>query len=96
VLLWNTETWALTFFGADSGSAAGVSVAFSPDGRLVACGYEDFMIRDAETRSLLWSQPASRRGTTWIGFSPDGSLFAGVLFASGTVTLWNANELVTE
>lgn len=95
-LLWDTETWTPTSIAANGANAVDASVAFSPDGRFLALGHSDFVIRDAQTRTLLWSQSASRRGTTWVGFSPDSSLLAGVAFSSATVTVWNVNELVGE
>jgi len=96
VLLWDTETWTLRSLAADGEGTSNVSVAFSPNGRFFAYGYKDFIIRDGETQTLLWSQSSSRRGTTWVGFSSDSSLFAGIPFNSRFVTLWNVNELVGE
>jgi WD40 repeat protein len=96
VLLWDTETWQSSTLAAAGSNTAGVSVAFDLTGRLLGAGYEKYMIWDVESRSLLWSESASRRGTTWIGFSPDGQLFAGVPFSKGTVTVWSVSDLIGE
>jgi len=96
VLQWDTETWMVSYFGMDGSDTADTAVAFSPDGQFLACGYKDYVLRSVEAKSLVWSQSSSRRGTTWVGFSPDSSLFAGVAFNSRFVNVWNVNELVGE
>lgn len=67
------------------------SMAFSPDGRLLALGYEDrgdgsgrTEIRDSETLALLKEIPG---GTSSLVFSPDGTMLA-IGMSDGRIEYW--------
>jgi parallel beta-helix repeat protein len=78
------------------------SVAFSPDGRLLASGSRDETINAIRERIKLWEVASGREvrtltGHTWavtsVAFSPDGRLLAS---GSGdrTIKLWDISDLV--
>ena len=65
------------------------SIAFSPDGVLLASGGRDGGVRlwDGRTGEGLARFQASEGGVTSIAFSTDGSLLAAACM-DGTVRLW--------
>jgi WD40 repeat protein len=71
------------------------SVAFSPDGRLLASGSADYTIKlwEVATGSLVRSLKG-HTGTVWsVAFSPDGKLLASGS-EDGTIRLWDISDLV--
>ncbi len=89
IKLWDTQTWKQKDVLRDP--TGGVkSLAFSPDGRLLAWGSTDatVKVRDAVTKEIH-----SLRGhTSWVksvAFSPDGKWIASASL-DGTVKLWLA------
>jgi WD40 repeat protein len=79
-MLWQTDTGDLT------------SLAFSPDGKLIAAGNEtgalEFVL--AEDGSLIATLPGHSGLVSGVAFSPDGSLLA-TSSGDGTVFLWGLN-----
>lgn len=66
------------------------SIAFSPNGKLLASGGRDMVVRiwDAHTGALLHSLPGHSRVVRSVVFSPDGSALASSS-GDGTVRIWN-------
>jgi Protein kinase domain/WD domain, G-beta repeat len=73
-------------------SGAGpTSVAFSPDGKMLATGNNNTLpedLWDASTGTLITSLTGARSDTNGIAFSPDGTLLAGA-GDGGSAYLWN-------
>jgi WD40 repeat protein len=69
------------------------AVAFSPDGRLIASGCEDHMVRvwQIETRRLVRRLAGHSSVVTAVAFSPDGSVIASAS-NDRTVRLWDARS----
>jgi Protein kinase domain/WD domain, G-beta repeat len=71
--------------------AGPTSVAFSPDGKMLATGNNNTLpedLWDASTGTLIASLTGARSDTTGIAFSPDGTLLAGA-GDGGSAYLWN-------
>ncbi len=71
-----------------------ISVAFSPDGSILAVGKHDGMLElwDPITGTLLRKQRVSRVGIGPIAFSPDGKLIA-TGHSDGSIATWNSASL---
>src|SRR5262249_21365682 len=65
------------------------SVAYSPDGKLMAAGGSDNLIQliDAAHRIVLAKIPA-HKGGCFVRFSPDGKLVASIGTRDGKIILW--------
>lgn len=75
------------------------SLEVSDDGRLLAVGYADRIVRqwDVETGELLWTFDGGRGVMNGLAFSPDGSRLAAISQGGETYVLDTASgELVTE
>lgn len=84
--LYKTETRALRHW----------DVAITPDGRLLALGGEDNVLRlvqvsDGRTRYRLTDDARSFGGPASVAFAPDGQTVAGG-FVSGTIRLWRVSD----
>ncbi|KAF8288838.1 WD40 repeat-like protein [Clavulina sp. PMI_390] len=93
VVIWNSATGQPGSNALTGHSGSVRSVAFSPDGALLASGSDDNTIQlwDVKSGSAKGKPLTGHRGSVWIrsvAFSPDG-----VLLASGsvdkTIQLWN-------
>jgi WD40 repeat protein len=62
-----------------------ISVAFSPDGSLLACGAEDTFLFDMATGELL----TSFEGDFAVAFHPDGTMMATAGAGSDEIRLWD-------
>src|SRR5262245_61404203 len=65
------------------------SVAFSPDGRIIAAGSDDCTIKlwDAQTGQLLRSLEGHTNSVLSVAFSPDGQVLASGSY-DNSVKLW--------
>jgi WD40 repeat protein len=72
----------------------GGSVAFSPDGKLLAAGCHDGAIRlwNAASGAVLRDVPGHELTVSRLAFSPDGKLLASAS-ADTTVLLWDVEEI---
>jgi len=90
VMLWNTADGSLVWENAHDSEVE--CVVFSPDGKRIATGGEDFMVRiwDVATGEQLasWEHDGGLDGITW---SHDGSLIASGSEA-GDAWLWNGSD----
>ena len=88
VRLWDVGTGQLM---ATLEGFYGATLAFSPDGRILAGGSRDGMIRlwDADTGQLLSVFVGHLHGVNSVVYSPDGATLASA-GRDGTVRLWDA------
>jgi hypothetical protein len=70
-------------------------LAFSADGKVLACGRLDGTIRvwDVATGTVLRDLPGHELAVSSVAFSPDGKLLASAS-ADSTVLLWKASEVL--
>ncbi len=88
------DAHTLKFIRLFSGRAAGVnSVAFSPDGKMLASGSVDNTIKlwDVETGSLIRTLTCHKAGGNSVVFSPDGEMLASGS-TDGAIELWDAKS----
>ena len=95
---WNASTgepaWSLSLPAPHGGIAS--SAAFSPDGQLVALGFQNgpLMLFDSMDGRALSRQWTSDNGTLMeLAFSPDSQWLAAG-YASGDVKIWQVSRMV--
>lgn len=84
--VWDTATGKAKF--AVRGTSRVRSVAFSPDGRLVAVGESEDPVRVLDGASGRVTMEYAGRG--WVAFSPDGKVLATGAKGSDDILLWDA------
>ncbi len=102
VRLWNTSDGSLIKIldGGKEGEGYLWQIAFSPDGKFLAAGYEEaesdegggaivWNVRSGERVTKISDKPAW--GVTAVAFSPDGSLLA-TGNSAGEIKFWNVPE----
>jgi WD40 repeat protein/serine/threonine protein kinase len=98
IKVWDTAMWKEVFPLPLTTNSAGLSVAFSRDGRLLAAGChgkKPVTIWDAGNGQLIRELP-NKWVTTSVAFRPDGRLLAAANY-DGTVRVWdvtNGEEVV--
>ncbi len=102
VRLWNTSDGSLikTFDGGEEGRGYLWQIAFSPDGKFLAAGYEEAE-SDEGGGAIVWNVNSGERvteisdksawGVTAVAFSPDGKLLA-TGNSAGEIKFWNVPE----
>ena len=94
---WHKSQWTASDFGPpDEEARYGVVVAVSPDGSLVASGFANLRLLDADTEEVLWTHVLPRNGALWMRFSQDGSLLAVGLAKKATVEIWQVSDILGE
>jgi len=83
---WNFEMYAQQNVRANC-------VCFSPDGKIMACGCSDAIVRlwDTGSGSHIREMRGHRRGLNNVAFSPDGRFLASGS-ADGTVRIWSTSS----
>jgi WD40 repeat protein len=89
VKVWDVATGreAYTVWGSYLHSVPLEGVAFSPDGRFLACGSEPILLCDARTGSVVRALDGWRPCS--LSFSPDGRFLASA--ESGSLTVWDVD-----
>ncbi len=68
------------------------SIAFSPDGKMVAFGSNgNIYLSDLNTGELKWTLPAHQEEVERIVFSPDGRTLASSSYIDETVRIWDVH-----
>ncbi len=99
VRIWNAETWEMvTELPVEGTSISGVSVAFSPDSRMIAVSDSNARINlfdPTSARKILALTDPNNRLTERMVFNPDGSQLAGIS-KSDVVLLWDLVSISEE